>query len=91
MPDKKKTYVFAIVAIDDSDNQSELSNVVSAKLVDVDGVNVGMIAGITVGVVVVVLLIVIIGVLLAKGVIKPRRSSKDIDNIPSHGNKAYLA
>ena len=91
MPDKKKTYVFAIVAIDYIYNLSVLSNVVSAKLVDVDGVNVGMIAGITVGVVVVVLLIVIIGVLLAKGVIKPRRSSKDIDNIPSHGNKAYLA
>jgi len=91
IPDKSKTYVYAILVKDDSNNLSEMSNVVSAKLVEVpSAVDVGLIAGVTVGVLVLVLIIVIVGVLLAKGTIGPGRASKVIDS-PTHKNKAYLA
>lgn len=96
IPDRDTIHVYALIVRDEAGNPSEMSNIVSAKVVYVEptassSTNVALIAGVTCGVVALVIVAVIVGVLFAKGVIGSKRKSMDAGPSSSHSNKAYYA
>lgn len=96
MPDRDVISVYAIIVRDDADNPSDLSNIVSAKLVYVPpeepkSSNLAAIIGGSVGGAVALIIILALIALYYKGVIGSKSTSSQSKGVVQHSNKGYMA